>query len=140
MDRDPLRRRLQPGHAALLLPLVTALLLGWHSLADRDVWFHARAGQDLLAEGRLVQVNRYSFTAPDHPWLNHEWLFQAAVAATAPAVPTPADDPVLGWNLLRAGLVLTLMLVLLLGDGVWRPTAPDSVAEQQHEHQGQHQA
>ncbi|MFN2371721.1 MAG: hypothetical protein ABR506_11310, partial [Candidatus Krumholzibacteriia bacterium] len=127
MARDLPRRRLPLGlgHAALLLAVVTALLLGWHSLADRDVWFHARAGADLLVEGGLAQTNRYSFTAPEHPWLNHEWLFQVAVAATAPSLPPAPQDPLWGWNLLRVGLVLALVLVLLLGDGVAGRAAPD---------------
>ena len=106
------------------MPLATALLLGWHSLSDRDIWFHARAGADLLSEGRLAQVNRYSFTAPDHRWLNHEWLFQATVAATAPALPPTGDAALAHWSLLRLLLVLILVLVLLLGDGGLARQAP----------------
>ncbi len=123
MVRDPSalsgspRLRLRLHHAWLVLPLATALLLSWHSLTDRDVWFHARAGRDLLAEGRLTQVNRYSFTAPEHPWLNHEWLFQSAIAVTAPDLPPGVDDPLTGWSVLRLVLVLCMVLVLMLGDG-----------------------
>ena len=116
--------RLRLHHAWLLLPLATALLLSWHSLSDRDVWFHARAGRDLLAEGHLARVNRYSYTAPDHPWLNHEWLFQTAVAVTAPDLPPESDDPLLGWSALRLLLVLGLLLVLMLGDGGLAPGVP----------------
>ena len=116
--------RLRLHHVWLVLPLATALLLSWHSLSDRDVWFHARAGRDLLAEGRLTRVNRYSFTAPDHPWLNHEWLFQSAVAVTAPDLPPEGDDPLLGWSALRLLLVLGLVLVLMLGDGGLAPGVP----------------
>ena len=70
----------------LILVLLVAGLLGWHSLTDLDIWFHLRAGQDLLAGNGFPQINTYAFTDPEHPWLNHEWLFQALTAWTAPGV------------------------------------------------------
>ncbi|MCB1183814.1 tetratricopeptide repeat protein [bacterium] len=106
--------------SALLAVVALGGLLAWHSLTDLDVWFHLRAGTDLLAGGGFPLVNTYSFATPDHPWLNHEWLFQVVVRLTAAS--SPDSDP-LGWNLLRSGLILALVLLLALGDGglaAWR--------------------
>ena len=57
--------------ATLLMVLGMAGVLAWHSLTDLDIWFHLRAGQDLLQGGGFPQLNTYSFADPTHPWLNH---------------------------------------------------------------------
>ncbi len=100
----------------LILVLLVAGLLGWHSLTDLDIWFHLRAGQDLLAGNGFPQINTYAFTDPEHPWLNHEWLFQALTAWTAPAAPLQSGEAI-GWNVLRLLLILTITSLLALGDG-----------------------
>lgn len=101
----------------LLILVLTTGLLAWHSLTDRDVWLHARVGQDILAGEGFPHTNTYSFTFPDAPWVNHEWAFQVLVALLAPATDDPAAG-VGGWHGLRVCLALGLVLVLLLGDGV----------------------
>ncbi|MBK8165971.1 MAG: hypothetical protein IPK64_08395 [bacterium] len=105
---------LQAG--VIVLAAALALLLAWHPLEDLDIWFHLRAGSDQLDGGVLPPVNRYSFTEPNHPWLNHEWLFQLLVHATAPRG-SPALMTATGWNLLRAALAVAVILALGLGDG-----------------------
>ena len=109
------------GTLPLLVTVLTGLLLSWHSLSDLDIWFHLRSGRDLLDGQGVSQVNKYSFTQPDHPWINHEWLFQVLAAVTGPepaSAAADAPDPdVSGWNLLRASLTLLLLLTLLGGDG-----------------------
>ena len=111
------------GAPALLVPLLTGILLSWHSLSDLDIWFHLRAGRDLLAGHGVTSTNLYSFTEPNHPWVNHEWMFQALTALTGPsgAVPstTEAVPDVMGWNLMRSFLTLLLVLTLIGGDGGW---------------------
>jgi Flp pilus assembly protein TadD len=101
---------------AMATVLFVAVSLAWHPLEDLDIWFHHRAGQDLLTSGPLPPANHYSFTEPDHPWLNHEWLFQLLVHGFGPRAAPPAAE-VGGWNLLRAGLVLALAVLLAGGDG-----------------------
>lgn len=106
-----------------VLQVVTALavlailvLLSWHPLEDLDIWFHHRAGADLLADGPLPPHNTYSFTEPRHPWLNHEWLFQLLAHATGPRGPVAALE-VRGWSLLGTILAMGIGLALLAGDG-----------------------
>ncbi len=95
--------------------VVTTLLLAWHTLSDRDIWLHERVGRDILAGEGIPRTNTYSFTAPDTPWVDHEWLFQVVVAAVAPGRTGESTD-VTGWHLLRTALALGLILAVLLGD------------------------
>jgi Tfp pilus assembly protein PilF len=97
----------------ILIPLLTGLLLSWHTLSDLDIWLHDRAGRDILAGQGVPTTNAYSFTAPDHNWVDHEWLFQILVAAVS-----AGDEPgrkIEAWNVLRIVLVGVLLLILLLG-------------------------
>jgi tetratricopeptide (TPR) repeat protein len=108
------------GILPLLIPILTGLLLSWHSLGDLDIWFHLRAGNDLLDGQGLASVNRYSFTEPDHPWVNHEWMFQLLAALTGPDTPPLVNriesTDVMGWNLMRSALTLLLLLTIVGGD------------------------
>jgi tetratricopeptide (TPR) repeat protein len=109
------------GILPLLIPVLTGLLLSWHSLSDLDIWFHLRAGRDLLDGQGVTAVNRYSFSEPDHPWVNHEWMFQVLTALSGPEIssrPGGNELPdVTGWNLMRSALTLLLLLTILGGDG-----------------------
>ena len=85
MGRDPLRRSLE-----LLLLAVTALVLTIVNRADPDLWGHVKYGQDVLAAGRLPATATHTFTAPDHPWINHENLSELAFAAAVNLGGAPA--------------------------------------------------
>ncbi|MCK9995320.1 MAG: hypothetical protein KAH56_03455 [Candidatus Krumholzibacteria bacterium] len=108
------------GLLSLLIPVLTGLLLSWHSLGDLDIWFHLRAGRDLLDGQGVISANRFSFSEPDHPWVNHEWMFQVLTALTGPGTLPPGDGlespDVTGWNLMRSALTLLLLLTILAGD------------------------
>ncbi len=41
---------------------------------DPDLWGHLFFGREIVQNDKLPLQNLYSFTAPDHPWINHEWL------------------------------------------------------------------
>jgi len=41
---------------------------------DNDLWGHLFFGREILSQGGLPTTNLYSYTAPGHPWINHEWL------------------------------------------------------------------
>ncbi|MFM7833988.1 MAG: hypothetical protein ACKPJD_19500, partial [Planctomycetaceae bacterium] len=56
-----------------------ALLLSWRTV-DADLWGHIQYGQDWLSTGTLPATATHTFTTPDHPWINHENLFELAVA------------------------------------------------------------
>ncbi len=109
---------------ALLVPLLLGLLLSWHSLGGLDIWLHHQVGQEILSGEFPDGTNTYSFTEPDHPWTNHEWLFQVLIALCGPQTPVTDTGPVWGWVCLRLLLTGALMTLLLLGDGnhkrLWR--------------------
>ncbi len=105
-----------PAVAALAAPLLLSLGLANHSLSDLDIWLHDRVGHQIMAGEGIPRTNDYSFTAPDHPWVDHEWLFQVGVAAVArPAV---GPEKAAYWNGLRLVLIGLLVIVLLGGDGL----------------------
>ncbi len=62
--------------AGLGLLLFTAAL---GTPADADLWGHLTFGRDIIATGRAVQIDQYSFTS-DRPWINHEWLSEVSFA------------------------------------------------------------
>jgi len=97
---------------AYAMVLGLAVLLAYHSLADLDIWLHLRAGRDLLAGSGFPRVNSYSFTNPDYPWLNHEWLFQILAAGIAPT-DVPPDVAADRLNIFR------IILVLILSGAIW---------------------
>ncbi len=59
----------------------TALRAAVTPLWDADVWWILRAGEIALDESRVPRESRFSFVAPEHPWVMHEWLFGVVYAA-----------------------------------------------------------
>ena len=41
---------------------------------DPDMWWHIKAGQDILALRHFPTSDPYSFTVPGAPWIAYEWL------------------------------------------------------------------
>ncbi|MFQ5888118.1 MAG: hypothetical protein ACE5HY_05425 [Candidatus Hydrothermarchaeales archaeon] len=41
---------------------------------DNDLWGHLLFGREIVEKGRLPLQNIYSYSAPNHAWINHEWL------------------------------------------------------------------
>ncbi len=70
--------------SALLAALVLVCAVSFFSapVADNDLWGHVYFGRAILAEGRVPPVNRYSYTAPEHPWINHETFAECVFAWT----------------------------------------------------------
>lgn len=63
----------------MLLVLVAANLLAWRSV-EPDLWGHIQYGEDWMNSGTMPRTATHTFTAPGHPWVNHENLFELAVA------------------------------------------------------------
>ncbi|GEM_PF-1124256 len=101
-----LRRRVAVAIPALALALLT---LGGATgkVADVDVGWVVAAGRRILAEGAAPTRNALSFTAPDHPWIMHEWLLGPVYAlgfrTLGPAffgLVCVASSAVVGWLVL----------------------------------------
>ncbi len=67
------------GATVLAMALGCAIPLSLN-LVDPDLWGHVQYGQDWLAEGELPRTASHTFTATDHPWINHENLAELAFA------------------------------------------------------------
>ena len=80
--------------AARSLPLAALLLfvagLSLRPMAESDLFFHLKAGQEILARHGLPGRNLYSFTAPDYPDLDTSWLAEVGAAAVYGAGGFPA--------------------------------------------------
>ena len=65
--------RLIQGLAVLAVAMF-ALQTFSHNQADVDLWGNVGFVQAWPGSPGFHRVNTFSFTDPDHPWINHEWL------------------------------------------------------------------
>lgn len=60
--------------AAAVLPRAT-----W-PLIDGDVWWHIRAGEEVLRSGRIPTVDTWSIVGAGRPWTSQDWLANVLLA------------------------------------------------------------
>src|SRR4051812_4667825 len=66
---------------ALLLSLLLFVAgTSLRPMAESDLFFRIKAGDEILARHGLPGRNLFSFTYPDYPDLDASWLFEVAVA------------------------------------------------------------
>jgi hypothetical protein len=63
---------------AALLAFVAGLAL--RPMAESDLFFHLKTGQEILSGHALVRRNLFSFTYPDYPNLDTSWLAEVGAA------------------------------------------------------------
>lgn len=83
-------------------------------VADNDLWGHVYFGREILFSARLPTVNQYSYTAPLHPWINHEIVAECLLALIFHLLSSP--------GLLALKLLLGCLTLAILGRGAWRRT------------------
>ena len=49
-------------------------------LIDGDVWWHIRAGQEMLTSGAVPRVDTWSIVAAGQPWTSQDWLANVILA------------------------------------------------------------
>lgn len=84
------------------------------NVADPDLWGHVQYGRDLLRDG-VPATATYSYTAAEHPWINHENLAEVALAVTADEA-----GPV---GLMFGKCLLGLIVILVVTRAAWRQGA-----------------
>ena len=67
--------------APLIALLAFVAELSLRPMAESDLFFRIKAGQEILASHGLPGRNLFSFTYPDHPDIDAAWLFEVAAAA-----------------------------------------------------------
>ena len=97
------------GALLILLFGSVAFTLACHDLQDNDVWWHLRAGEWILQNGRAPDLDPFSFPSRDRPWVDHSWLFQLVLLLTYRC------GSVAGIILLAAAVAATAVLVALAG-------------------------
>jgi hypothetical protein len=64
------------GKPLLLVPLaffaVALLPRATWALIDPDVWWHIRAGEQVLQAGKVASVDTWSLTAAGQPWTSQD--------------------------------------------------------------------
>jgi hypothetical protein len=72
----------RPVRAALLLFSLSAVVAGLSlvPMAESDLFFRLKAGQEILARHALPGRNLFSFTYPDYPDVDTSWLFEVGAA------------------------------------------------------------
>ncbi|MFO0980137.1 MAG: hypothetical protein U1E76_00040 [Planctomycetota bacterium] len=115
-----------PGSmSALIILLWIALLAGFmQPIANNDIGFHLRLGEEIARTASIPCADTYSFTAAGRPYLDHEWLAQlllhlahrhggtaALIVATSACI--TLTFMTLLWTL-RRDRVSAILLVLLL--------------------------
>jgi tetratricopeptide (TPR) repeat protein len=72
------------GRLGALLPALAVGLtavLALRRLSDADTWWHLAAGRWIAEHRAIPRTDTLSFTVPDHPWINLQWLFDLSVYA-----------------------------------------------------------
>jgi len=79
-DRTP--RRISGGQAvSLVLTLLLAVLLGMRAILSPDVGFHLATARYILDTGWVPSTDIFTYTVPDHAYVDLQWLFQLIVYA-----------------------------------------------------------
>lgn len=68
-----------PSRGAGVLFLIGAAVFCLRRLSGFDVFWHLRAGNEMLARHALLWADPFSYTSAQ-PWINHEWLAQIFIA------------------------------------------------------------
>lgn len=61
------------------LVLISAAALAMRRLADSDTWWHLAAGRWIVTNGSVPRTDPFSYTVPDHAWVNLQWLYDVFV-------------------------------------------------------------
>jgi len=79
--RTPSARGIAAATAAVIGFFVAAVLprATW-PLIDGDVWWHIRAGEEVLRSGAVPRVDSWSIVASGQPWTSQDWLANVILA------------------------------------------------------------
>jgi hypothetical protein len=80
---EPARGRGVPAALAAIVGFFAAAVLPratW-PLIDGDVWWHIRAGEEVLGTGRIPTVDTWSIVGAGRSWTSQDWLANVLLAA-----------------------------------------------------------
>ena len=65
--------------AVVVLALAFPFLLALERISDSDTFWQLKTGEWILVHGSVPRTDPFSATVSGKPWLDREWLFQAAI-------------------------------------------------------------
>src|SRR2546421_11525267 len=71
--------RLAHGTMILLFAAI-AFLLNCFELQDSDIWWHLRGGQWILENGRVPDLDPFTFGSADKVWIDVHWSYEVVLA------------------------------------------------------------
>lgn len=69
------------GTAVIAFFVAAVLPTATWPLIDGDVWWHLRAGEEILATGVIPRFDSWSLTSFGAPWISQDWLTNTVMAA-----------------------------------------------------------
>jgi hypothetical protein len=67
------------SHYAPALTVALAAVLALRRLSDADTWWHLAAGRWIVENRSIPRTDTLSYSVPDQPWMNLQWLFDVFV-------------------------------------------------------------
>ena len=80
---------------------------------DNDLWGHLFFGREILNKSHIPLQNLYSYTAPEHSWINHEWLAEVILYGFYALLGSPGL--ILLKSIIGGGIVWMLNLTMRKG-------------------------
>src|ERR1700688_5075289 len=74
-----MNHRRPPGFLAAAF-LILAAALAIHRIYDPDFWMHLATGNHILRTGEIPRTNLFSFTHPEHSWIDVYWAYQTVLS------------------------------------------------------------
>ncbi len=94
--------------AFFVVSIIGVFLSGCYWMVNGDIWWHLKAGELIRETGAVPDVNQFTFTNPDTPWIDLHWLFQVGVSWIYDLFGTP------GLILVKSGIGSAVFAVLML--------------------------
>ncbi|HWR67182.1 MAG TPA: hypothetical protein VN364_13775 [Bellilinea sp.] len=63
----------------LVLMVLLVFLMATRVPADPDMWWHLRAGEETVTNGKVYLTDNMTFTRNGEPWVNHSWLSEVVL-------------------------------------------------------------
>ncbi len=69
------RSRVGVGNLLPLATIAVGFVFALRRLDDYDTWWHLASGRWIFDNRTIPATDTLSFTVPDHPWINLQWLY-----------------------------------------------------------------
>lgn len=64
------------GFASVVNLVLFVVLITFHPIQNTDIWFHLKAGEEILSKESIPRAEYFSHTASGKEWTDQSWLFE----------------------------------------------------------------